>query len=488
MLTKRQKQVLDFVTNFIKSKGYSPSLEEIRRHFRLKSIATVHEHVDTLREKGHLLKEENQPRSIEETTTEIPLLGLIAAGEPIEAISNPEPILVPKSMLSNNGLHYALRVKGESMIDDKIYDGDTIIIRRQETAENGQTVVALINGSEATLKRIYKEKNGFRLQPANSSIKPLFVRDLIVQGKLIGVLPNYEDRTRINIQTFQQKVVKPFGLDKILHGDVLEVMAQIPTNSVHLAITSPPYNVGKNYDSHNDKMDYPEYLEWLEKVWRETKRVLVPGGRFALNIAPTGIKDFVPIHHDFIAQLRKLGMKFRTEIIWYKQTMLKRTAWGSFKSPSNPHIVPSWEYVLVFTKDKDRLDGDQKNADITRQEFMDFSDGFWKIQPETKRKGHPAPFPEPLIYRLIKFYSYKGNTVLDMFGGTGTVAAVACKTARNFIHIDLSKEYNQVAQERVNKILNSTIKVNSPRDRQQKYHEQRISHLSPAFANLKAHQ
>jgi len=144
-------------------------------------------------------------------------------------------------------------------------------------------------------------------------------------------------------------------------------------------------------------------------------------------------------------------MKFRTEIIWYKQTMLKRTAWGSFKSPSNPHIVPSWEYILVFSKDKDKLDGNPKMADITREEFMKFSDGFWQIQPETKRKGHPAPFPEELIYRLTKYYSYKGNVVLDMFGGTGTVAVIAARTGRDFIHIDVSKQYCEVAQERLDK-------------------------------------
>lgn len=242
-------------------------------------------------------------------------------------------------------------------------------------------------------------------------------------------------------------------INKIICGDVIEVMKKIPSDSIHLAITSPPYNVGKEYDNHNDKMDYQDYLIWLEKVWIETKRVLVDGGRFALNIAPTGIKDFVPIHHDFSNQMRKIGMKFRTEIIWYKQTMLKRTAWGSFKSPANPHIVPSWEYVLIFSKGKDRLDGFDKNADITKEEFMKFSDGMWYIPPETQRNGHPAPFPEELIYRLIKFYSYKGNTILDMFGGTGTVAVVAQKTERKFIHIDISKEYCKTAEERLKKIM-----------------------------------
>lgn len=240
-------------------------------------------------------------------------------------------------------------------------------------------------------------------------------------------------------------------LNKAICGDVLKVMKKIPDNSIHLAITSPPYNVGKDYDNHDDKMDYSDYLNWLENVWKETNRVLVPGGRFCLNIAPTGIKDFKPIHHDFSSQLRKLGMQFRTEIVWYKQTMLKRTAWGSFKSPANPHIVPSWEYILVFSKEKAKLDGSKKNADITKEEFMKFSDGMWYIPPETQRNGHPAPFPEELIYRLIKFYSYKGNTVLDMFGGTGTVAVVAAKTGRKFIHIDISPEYCKTAEDRLAK-------------------------------------
>ncbi|MBI2146989.1 site-specific DNA-methyltransferase [Candidatus Woesearchaeota archaeon] len=238
-------------------------------------------------------------------------------------------------------------------------------------------------------------------------------------------------------------------LNKIINGDVLEVMKKLPDSSIHLAVTSPPYNVGKDYDFHNDQMGYDDYLAWLNKVWVETKRVLVPGGRFCLNIAPTGIKEFLPIHHDFTTQIRKLGMLFRTEIVWYKQTMLKRTAWGSFKSPSNPHIVPSWEYVLIFSKDQNKLIDTEENADITKEEFMKFSDGMWYIPPERKRNGHPAPFPEDLIYRLIKFYSFKGNTVLDMFGGTGTVAAVAKKNNRNFVHIDISKEYCKIAEKRL---------------------------------------
>ena len=245
----------------------------------------------------------------------------------------------------------------------------------------------------------------------------------------------------------------------------------MPDECVHLAITSPPYNVGLEYDGHHDQMPYEEYLAWLMPFWKELQRVLVPGGRFALNVTPTSIKDFKPVHYDMAAQLRDLGFIMRTEILWYKQTMRRRTAWGSFRRPSNPHIIPSWEYVLVFSKGSWDLPGDKADADITSEEFIKFSDGFWHIKPETagrqpflkslypprrgrkapeqKEEGHPAPFPEELIYRLIKFYSYRGNVVLDPFGGTGTVAAVAARTGRHFIQLDLSKKYSVIAAERV---------------------------------------
>jgi DNA modification methylase len=238
-------------------------------------------------------------------------------------------------------------------------------------------------------------------------------------------------------------------LDNIICGDVLDVMAEIPENTVHLAITSPPYNLSIGYDSCKDDLAYEEYLDWTNKVWVQTKRVLVSGGRFALNIAPTSIKNFRPIHHDFANQVRGTGMIFRTEIVWYKQTMKRRTAWGSWKSPANPHIVPSWEYILVFSKDSWMLESDSKDADITADEFMRFSDGFWYIPPESQRRGHPTPFPEELVYRLIKFYTYKGDVVLDMFGGTGTVAVVAQKTGRHFIHVDVSSKYCEIARQRL---------------------------------------
>lgn len=445
MLTKKQKKVLDYIESYAQKHGFSPSHDEIRKHLKLSSVSTVNHYMKILQEKGYIKREKNTARSVEvgkkESIMNIPFKGYIAAGQPIEAVEEFETITVPSGLVST-GEHFALGIKGNSMIDEGIFDGDTVIIRKQSTVADGETAVALINDNEVTLKKIFKEKNRIRLQPANPKLKPFFVKEVVIQGKVISTFRNLEE---------QKKKEEKFKFNQFLCGDVLDMIKKIPDSSIHFAVTSPPYNVGKDYDNHNDKMNHQDYLDWLYKVWIETKRVLVPGGRFAINIAPTGIKDFVAIHHDYIEQMKKLGMKFRTEILWYKQTMLKRTAWGSFKSPANPHIVPSWEYVLIFTKDQDRLDGDPQMADITKEEFMKFSDGFWKIQPETQRKGHPAPFPEELIYRLVKFYSYKGNNILDMFGGTGTVATIATRTGRNFVHIDISPQYCKVASDRVEK-------------------------------------
>lgn len=215
MLTKRQKQILDYIKKYIKRNNYAPTLEEIKRHFRLSSISTVHQHIEALRAKGYLRKLENHPRSIEildnknpRDLIEIPILGAIAAGEPIEAIEDKETIKLSKSQLSKSGEHYALRVRGDSMIDEGIFDGDIVIIRKQPDAENGETVVALVNGDEVTLKKIYKEKNGFRLQPANPRLEPIYTKELMIQGKVVSVIRTFEELREKMISQEEEKTQK----------------------------------------------------------------------------------------------------------------------------------------------------------------------------------------------------------------------------------------------------------------------------------------
>ena len=187
MLTKKQKLVLDFVKQYEKKQGYSPSLEEIQRHFKLASVSTAHFHIKQLQKKGVLTKEEKQGRTIsamkEKKTLEIQLVGNIAAGQPIEAIEmSDETVTVPRSDIKLPFQHYALRVKGDSMIEDGIFNDDIVVIRSQKTADDGQTVVAIIDDNQATLKKIFKEKGKIRLQPANKNLRPFFRKKVEVRG------------------------------------------------------------------------------------------------------------------------------------------------------------------------------------------------------------------------------------------------------------------------------------------------------------------
>jgi repressor LexA len=200
-LTRRQKQILDFIQSYIRSNGYAPSFEEMADHFAFSSLATVHEHLTNLERKGYIRRAHNESRAIEVLpvpgqtgATELPLLGLVAAGEPIEALAQPETIAVPNDLVPRRGASYVLRVRGQSMIDDHIEDGDYVVVHNRQTAENGQMVIALIQGTSATVKRYYREGDGWvRLQPSNDSMQPIRVHedDVLIQGVVIGVLRRY---------------------------------------------------------------------------------------------------------------------------------------------------------------------------------------------------------------------------------------------------------------------------------------------------------
>ena len=198
-LTKRQREIYDFVRGFLEAHGYAPSLEEIAEHFGLSSVATVHEHLENLQSKGALRRDPNRSRAVEITlhqrvaAVEIPLYGQVAAGQPIEAVPDPEMIAVPEDLLGR-GETYALKVSGDSMIDEHIEDGDYVIVERRETAHDGERVIALIDGESATLKTFHHEPDGtIRLQPANERMAPLRYEPerVQIQGVAIGVLRKY---------------------------------------------------------------------------------------------------------------------------------------------------------------------------------------------------------------------------------------------------------------------------------------------------------
>jgi repressor LexA len=201
-LTRRQREILDFIESFIQSYGYSPSFEEIASFFGYKSLATVHEHLSNLERKGYIRRNYNESRSVEPleasrpraAASSVPLLGLVAAGAPIEAIEDQESVAVPEDMLAGRGPHYVLKVRGDSMIDDQIRDGDCVVVDGRETAEDGEMVIALVGGESATVKRYYRESEGrIRLQPANENHAPQIYdeNDVRVRGVVIGVIRKY---------------------------------------------------------------------------------------------------------------------------------------------------------------------------------------------------------------------------------------------------------------------------------------------------------
>jgi repressor LexA len=198
-LTKRQKEILDYVTEFIEREGYSPSMEEIAGHFHFASLNAVFKHLEALQARGHLHRDANRARSIElrrvdaASSQVLPLYGYIAAGRPIEAVSAHETLAVPHDLLAGQGPYYVLRVKGESMIDEHIEDGDYVVVDSRAQAENGETVVALVDGESVTLKKLYRDKSQVRLQPANPAVSPIVLDGsrVHVQGVVVAVMRKY---------------------------------------------------------------------------------------------------------------------------------------------------------------------------------------------------------------------------------------------------------------------------------------------------------
>ena len=199
-LTKRQREILDYLNEFIQQHGYAPSLEEIGRRFALSSLATVHKHLTNLQEKGFIRRSWNRSRSVEllpsrgaGRAVEVPLLGYVAAGMPIEAVAGTESIAIPEALLSGKRDTYVLRVRGDSMIDEQIRDGDWVVVEDRKSADNGEMVIALVGGQDATLKKFFKENGRVRLQPANPTMSPIFVDldNVQIQGVVVGVMRKY---------------------------------------------------------------------------------------------------------------------------------------------------------------------------------------------------------------------------------------------------------------------------------------------------------
>lgn len=496
MLTKRQKQALDFIKSYSQKRGYAPSLEEIARYLGLSSVSTAHHHVQALEDLGYLRKDDHQPRAIDVYTTEqmvkIPLLGTIAAGTPIEAIQQKEYISIAKTKLPPKSEVYALRVVGNSMIDENINDGDVILVKNQHTAENGQKVVALIDNQEATLKKFYKESGHIRLQPANKTIEPIILdkeTPVEIQGIVLDVIrtesPTIETELEqlpiaiksdvVQSSLLPKKKIKishrpEKGADVVLfHGDRLDLMRQLPNQSIKLVVTSPPYNIGKEYEK---RQDLDCYLADQEKTIKEAVRILTDDGSICWQVGNHIAKDgeVFPLDALIYAIGKKLGLKLRNRIIWHFGHGLHCT-----KRFSGRH-----ETILWFTKSdnytfnldpvrvpqkypgKKNFKKNEKYGELSGNPLGKNPSDVWEI-PNVKnnhpeKTDHPCQFPIELIERLVLSMTNSGDTVLDPYLGVGSTICAAVLHDRKGFGADIMKKYLDTAENRIEKIADGTLK------------------------------
>jgi len=467
MLTKRQKQVFDFITIYKKRRGYAPALEEIRKKFKFASVSTAHFHVSQLRDLGYLTREENKPRSIDiigrETMVKIPLLGTIAAGQPIEAIQDKEMIAVPKSKIPRSSEVYALRVVGSSMIDENINDGDIILVRQQETAENGQKVVALIDNYEVTLKKYYRERGHIRLQPANKNMESIILRngrDFAIQGIVLDVIRDIGTSITQEIppkETITEQKneyqLKPYyerPRFKLYHANCLDALARLPENSVDMIFADPPYNLSNggitvhagrmvsvnkgDWDkSRGFRDDYDFHYKWLAAC----RRVLKPHG--TLWVSGTYHSIYQCGH-----ALQSLGYHILNDIAWFKP--------NASPNLSCRYFTASHETLIWARKDKKAkhaFNYDLMKNGTWQDDFLKKPNAqmrsVWAIgtpKPIEKKFGkHPTQKPEDLLKRTVLASTKKGDLVLDPFTGSSTTGIATYLFGRDFIGIDTDKKF-----------------------------------------------
>jgi SOS regulatory protein LexA len=463
MLTKRQKQVFDYITAYHKKRGYSSTLEEIRRHFKFASVSTADFHVSKLESLGYLKRKYNKPRSIEivkkETMINIPLLGLIAAGQPIEAIQNKETIAVPQNKLPRSGEFYALRVIGNSMIDENINDGDIILVKQQSVAENGQKVVALIDNYEATLKKFYKERGFIRLQPANKTIEPIIIkkdREIIIQGIVIDVIKNEEDLKAEEILTAKEfkKNIKKEEVEKYLNkvylGDIIDLFKKLPDNCVDMIFGDPDYNVGIKYRDKTYTKNFDEYIDWYIGLAKESMRVLKDNGNlFMMNYPKQNAHLRVKYLDNIYPLVNEYVWAYNTNVGHAPKrfTTAHRTILHIRKTENNKFYKDNVAVPYKNPTDR-RILENLKNGSKGRMPYDWFY--FDLVKNVSKEKTyHACQIPQKLTEMLIKSCTVPNDIVLVLFGGSGSELEVCKLLKRQYISAEIDSKYHELILSRL---------------------------------------
>lgn len=350
-----------------------------------------------------------------------------------------------------NDIKKALPLLNSSGIDtftDKtniILNFDTVDIKLLETIKYNPLI-------QKTIEELYK------IRSFSSSNGKIVFKSFNKEKKVKNKKENSKKRLayeyyKKEFKNTNNELNKTF-INKIHCADSLELIKKFPDNCIDIVLTSPPYNFGINYENTNDVNIWEDYFDKLFNIFRECIRVLKDRGRIIINVQPM-YSDYIPTHHLISNFFLKEGLIWKGEIIWEKNNYnCKYCTWGSWKSPSSPYLKYSWEFVEIFCKNSLKKEGDKNNIDIESEEFKKWVYGRWSIAPERnmKKYNHDAMFPEELVKRLLKLFSYKNDIVLDPFNGAGTTTKVAKQLNRKFIGIDISDEYCKTAENRLKEI------------------------------------
>jgi len=384
-------------------------------------------------------------KSLKELVGDIPL--------PSETLLNGET-----AMLDDYGRLWSSHLKGRFPLGSRIQLVKTTEGFRVEliahsdkksfsNAERKNEVIGNLN-AEKTKKTVKRHRKGGTVTSSFGS-PGRFGHDSskFYNSRLYAGLP----RGKEAVVYFENEIHHDF-LDKIFCKSS-ERMDELPDNSVHLMVTSPPYNVGKEYDKG---LTLDEYKTLLRNVFKEVYRVLVPGGRACVNVANLGRKPYIPLDAFAIQIMLDIGFLMRGEIIWDKgSSAAASTAWGSWRSASNPTLRDTHEYIMIFSKDTfKRPEPKGRKSSISKEEFLEWTKSVWSLPAESATKvGHPAPFPVELPLRLIKLYTFEGEVILDPFIGSGTTAIACLRTNRHFVGYDIEKQYVDIANRRIHNEL-----------------------------------
>lgn len=456
MLTKKQKIVLEYIEKYSQKHGYSPSHDEIRKNQNLSSVSTVNHYMKILQDKGYIKHKKNTARSIEigrkDRLIVIPFKGYIAAGLPIEVVEEFETITIPSSYVSTGNL-FALGVKGDSMIDEGIFDGDTVIIREQSTVEDGETAVALINNNEVTLKKIYKEKNRIRLEPANPKLKPLYVKEVIIQGKVISTFRNIEGQEK------NYAKIKP---NNIYRSDCVEFMKTMDENSIDLTVTSPPYDELRTYKGYS--FDFENIAKQLFRVTKIGGVVVwVVGDKIKKgNKTLTSFKQALYFQqvgfnvHDVMIYRKKNTPFMRSNAYTNCFEFMYVLSKGSPKTfiPLKVKTVRHGKEMLPHNKGADGVNKKilkELKLEKTMTNIWEYAVGFGGSTSDKLAFEHPAIFPEKLAEDHILSWTRENDLVFDPMCGSGTTCKMAKKNSRLYLGCDISEDYVNLAKRRLEK-------------------------------------